>query len=109
MSSIFCCSSLAPYRHQFLDHESKFTSFKDWAAFPKTSSIEPREGNSTNPLSEGIPSTYVIQIVRQVNYGPLESRRYFASCSTAGGMGTEPFVEVEERDLIEANFEKVNS
>lgn len=103
MSSIFCCPSISPYRPQSTDHESKFISFKNWASFPKTSSIETRD-DSTNPLSEQTGTTYVIQVVRQVNFGPLESRRYFASAS-----GDELFVEVSERDLIAANYEKVNS
>ncbi|OBT57455.1 hypothetical protein VE04_02296 [Pseudogymnoascus sp. 24MN13] len=51
-------------------------------------------------------STYAIQVVRQVNYGPLESKRYFVSGD--GGRGTN-FCEITEEDLIEANFEKLNA
>jgi hypothetical protein len=47
----------------------------DWASFPKTSSAENNNGDA-NGISEMNPS-YVVQIVRQVNYGPLESKRYF--------------------------------
>ncbi|KAI8416622.1 hypothetical protein FOFC_02935, partial [Fusarium oxysporum] len=45
------------------------------------------------------------QLVRQVNYGPLESKRYFIPTD-----GTESdFVEVIENDLIQAKFQKVNT
>ncbi|EXK76804.1 hypothetical protein FOQG_18468, partial [Fusarium oxysporum f. sp. raphani 54005] len=51
-----------------------------------------------------ILSPYVVQLVRQVNYGPLESKRYFIPTD-----GTESdFVEVIENDLIQTNFQKVN-
>jgi hypothetical protein len=46
---------------------------------------------------------YVIQLVRQVNYGPIEFKRYFAR------MEGTAFVEVSERDLIAGNFKKLNT
>jgi hypothetical protein len=48
---------------------------------------------------------YAVQLVRQVNYGALESRRYFIVVKGKD----EPFLEVSERELIEANFQKLNS
>jgi hypothetical protein len=49
---------------------------------------------------------YAIQVVRQVNYGPLESKRYFIPVKTEG---KDEFVELVEDDLIQANFQKLNS
>ncbi|KAI0098719.1 hypothetical protein GGR51DRAFT_552449 [Nemania sp. FL0031] len=96
MSSIFCCSSISPYRPRLLDHEPKFSSFMGWA---KADSVEPENGSS---LINSAP--YVIQIVRQVNYGRRESIRYFVPDSSSS-----VFLEASEQDLIQANFEKLNS
>ena len=49
---------------------------------------------------------HMSQIVRQVNYGPLKSKRYFIAVRENAD---EPFLEVTERDLIEANYEELNS
>ncbi|KAK7729438.1 hypothetical protein SLS57_001923 [Botryosphaeria dothidea] len=50
---------------------------------------------------------HVIQLVKQINFGALESVRYFAA---TGGKGEEEaFHEVEEADLIAANYQKVNT
>ncbi|KFY20893.1 hypothetical protein V491_03340 [Pseudogymnoascus sp. VKM F-3775] len=51
-------------------------------------------------------SVYALQVVRQVNYGPLESKRYFVSGD--GGRGAI-FNKITEGDLIETNFEKLNA
>ena len=80
-----------------------FTTFMEWASFPKTCEV-PSGASGTVNLADTKPD-YVIQLVRQVNYGPLESRRYFARVSS----GAEKFVEVTEKDLIQANFQKLNS
>ncbi|KAK8088429.1 MFS multidrug transporter [Apiospora hydei] len=55
-------------------------------------------------LPTGVPP-FAIQLVRQVNYGSLESKRYFAPTSAS----PSEFVEVAEDDLIQANFQKLNS
>ena len=47
---------------------------------------------------------YAVQLVRQINYGPLESKRYFIPSGQDG-----KFVEVNESAMIEANFKKLNS
>lgn len=99
MSSLFCCSSIQGYRPQRLQHQDKFTKFMAWASFPKTASAAVEEVD-LNALD--VP--YVVQLVRQVNYGPLESKRYFASTRAS-----DDFIEVVEDDLIRANFQKLNS
>ncbi|KAM0288738.1 hypothetical protein ACHAO9_006801 [Fusarium lateritium] len=99
MSSLFCCSSVEPYRPQYLSHQSKFDNFMAWASFPTKSSPE-----GDVDMSNIVPS-FAVQLVRQVNYGPLESKRYFIpSDSKEGG-----FLEITETDLIQANFQKVNT
>jgi hypothetical protein len=103
MASLFCCSSTEHYRYQRLEHETKFTAFQTWAAFPKASSVRTGDDDA-NPLIDLQPE-YAVQLVQQVNYGPLESKRYFI----ATGGQDEPFVEVTEDDLVEANFQKLNS
>lgn len=48
---------------------------------------------------------FAIQLVQQVNYGPLESKRYFVPVE-----GNEAeFIEIREQDLIQANFQKLNA
>jgi hypothetical protein len=102
MASLFCCSSIEPYKGANLSHQSKFITFMDWAAYPKTSSVETSGDGKT--LQDSTPS-YAVQLVQQVNYGHLESKRYFMY---TGGQD-EPFIEVTEEDLIQANFQKLNS
>ncbi|KAJ8133249.1 hypothetical protein O1611_g370 [Lasiodiplodia mahajangana] len=96
MSSIFCCSSITPYRPRRLDHESKFSSFMGWA---KSDPTEPANGSS---LVSGAP--YGVQVVRQVNFGPQESIRYFVADNSSS-----VFLESSEQAFIQANFEKLNS
>ena len=74
MASLFCCDAAQPYRPQYLNHEPKFNTFTTWATYPKTPSPS---GNKVD-LDELKPA-YVVQLVRQVNYGGLESKRYFAN------------------------------
>jgi hypothetical protein len=102
MSSLFCCSSVRPYKNQFISHESKFRTFMAWAEFPKESNIVISDTPTSNT-----DSLFVVQLVRQVNYGPLESKRYFVMSPnfTAG----ETFVEVREQWLVDANMQKLNS
>ena len=40
---------------------------------------------------------YAVQLVRQVNFGPLESKRYFVPA------------DAQSEELIQANFQKLNS
>lgn len=96
MSSIFCCTNPQPYKNRILDHEPKFREFLTWGSYPKDSSIEDADPSPQH-------DTFVIQVVRQVNYGPLESKRYFLRVAPGS------FVEVGERWLVEANLQKLNS
>jgi hypothetical protein len=103
--SLFCCSNVQPYRPQPLRHEAKFHSFIQWAAFPRESEAQPST-NEGNKLA-GLDYPYVIQLVKQINYGSLESKRYFALAKA--GNADQAFVEGTEADLIEANYEELNS
>ncbi|KAI8721452.1 hypothetical protein NCS52_00592800 [Fusarium sp. LHS14.1] len=103
MSSCFCCDAIRPYRPQYLDHEAKFTSFMAWVHKEESNSAPVPEIKSTD-LNELHPY-FAVQLVRQVNFGPLESKRYFITLSTA----SDAFKEVTESDLIRANFQKLNA
>ncbi|KAF6814022.1 MFS multidrug transporter [Colletotrichum sojae] len=99
MATLFCCDSIKPYKAQRTDHETKFLDFMFW-----TKRVVKDSDISSESTSDKVPS-YTIQLVRQVNYGPLESRRYFARFDHI----SDGFVEVSENFLIQANFQKVNS
>ncbi|KAI0437931.1 hypothetical protein F4803DRAFT_536861 [Xylaria telfairii] len=96
MSSIFCCSSIEAYRPARLDHEAKFDCFMRWA---RSDPVASTKGSSL--ISE---AQYAVQLVRQVNYGPQESIRYFIPVDS-----NSAFLEVAENDLLSVNFEKLNS
>ena len=98
-TTIFCCSSVSPYRPRRLDHETKFTAFTRWALVQK--SYPPVDNGSTSTLNGAL---YAVQLVRQINYGPQESIRYFVPASDGSN-----FAEATEDDLIKSNFEKLNS
>ncbi|KAF7548431.1 hypothetical protein G7Z17_g7064 [Cylindrodendrum hubeiense] len=84
MSSLFCCADIRPYR-------------------PQEASPGSGEGSKVNLIDHTPP--FAVQLVRQANYGPLESKRYFIPVQ---GKESE-FVEVVEDDLVQANFQKLNS
>ncbi|TDZ20821.1 hypothetical protein Cob_v006218 [Colletotrichum orbiculare MAFF 240422] len=100
MSSVFCCEAIKPYKGLRTDQEAKFAHFIAWSRYPKSSSAA-----KSSVLQESGQPTYAIQLVRQVNYGPLESKRYFISFS---GL-QDTYLEATEEFLIQANFQKVNS
>lgn len=96
MAELFCCLAIKPYRPQRLDHEAKFDRFMQWA---KHASSVPSDSFHINSNLE-----YAVQLVKQVNFGPQESIRYFAPANSDSG-----FIEITENNLLEANFEKLNS
>lgn len=57
----------------------------------------------TIPSQVMTQSPYAVQLVCQVNHGPQDWIRYFVPEVDTG------FLEVGESDLIEANFQKVNT
>lgn len=103
MSSTFCCESIKPYKPRRLDHESKFTAFMNWAQ--DTNADAQPEENADDSTSKLTNAPYAVQLVRQINFGPLESKRYFIPLGGDEG----PFNEIFENDLVEANFKKLNS
>lgn len=105
MASVFCCSSIRPYRPQKLTYEAKFTSFIKRAE--SKAAITAPETPATTITLLNHTSAFVIQVVRQVNYGPIEWKKYFVC---ANGIDDDVEVhEVSENDLIQENFEKLNS
>jgi hypothetical protein len=103
-SSLFCCGSIEPYRPAYLQHQSKFTKFMAWAAYPKTCI----DGEKDKVDLDDLKPQFVIQLVRQVNYGAIEWKKFFAATPSQDGTSHD-FVEVSEADLIRANFQKLNS
>ncbi|POR39678.1 Uncharacterized protein TPAR_00130 [Tolypocladium paradoxum] len=101
MSSLFRCHSVKPYRARHLSHEAIFTTFMAWSSFPQASSISDAEKPNLTELNP----PFAMQLVRQVNFGPLESKRHFA----LAGASSRTFVEIAEGDLIQANFQKLDS
>ncbi|CZT45061.1 uncharacterized protein RSE6_05337 [Rhynchosporium secalis] len=69
MSEIFCCSSLMPYRPKQLDHESKFSTFLKWSKSPAAAVSETSSEPETSLLDT---AAYVVQVLRQKNFGALE-------------------------------------
>ncbi|KAE8371488.1 hypothetical protein BDV26DRAFT_298751 [Aspergillus bertholletiae] len=100
LTPIFCCSRISPYRPQIVEQEGKFNKFLEWARLTVISEV-----SSDNDTSSPVPD-YAVQLVKQVNYGALESRRYFIPRRDLSGV---EFIEVNEQWLIEKNFEKLNS
>lgn len=74
--------------------------FMLWAKYPRDSVISTV---AVDLLS--LKPDFAVQLVRQVNYGPLESKRYFIPSSSSDG----GFLEISENDLIQANFQKLNA
>jgi hypothetical protein len=68
-----------------------------WVACPEESSTA---STDTLPTPSDVPLAK--QVVKQVNYGPLESKRYFVTTGDA-------FFEVTEQWLTKANFQKLNN
>jgi hypothetical protein len=80
----------------------------EWARFPKSASAYDRtDGNDGHKSALDINWPYAVQLVQQVNFGPLESKRYFVPRDERDRH--RAFQEITERGLIEANSAKVNS
>ncbi|KAJ5742586.1 uncharacterized protein N7511_011336 [Penicillium nucicola] len=110
MSAIFCCTTPSPYQPSHLLHDEKFEPFVSWA---KRSQSSPAADSIQYFLdSKNLPA-FAVQLVQQVNYGALESKRYFipspSICTPAADRVGIEFVEVTEQDLITGNFQKLNS
>ena len=70
-----------------------------WASLYKSSlAVDDDSASTVNS------APYAVQLVRQVNYGPQESIRYFVPAKTGSD-----FTETTEDNLVESNFEKLNS
>jgi hypothetical protein len=103
MLTLFCCTSIAPYRPQRLYHEAQFTDFVSWAAYLKEVAVIVAE---TATALDTVNVLRVVQLVRHITYGPLESKSYF--CATKG-KHEEAFVDIEEKILFEKNFVKLDT
>ncbi|KAI5866332.1 hypothetical protein GGS23DRAFT_594460 [Durotheca rogersii] len=100
--AVICCDALVPYQPKPTDQESRFTLFMDWARFPRESSIA---ADSDAFFISSRPD-FVVQVARGAQHaGPPQSDRFFARAEGKG----KPFVEVTEKDLAEANYQKINA
>lgn len=110
MSSIFCCPSPSPYRPAVLLHEDMFMPFIAWAKLSQSAPVANSASLFQDP--EELPR-FVVQFVQQVNYGPVEAKRYFVPSPEASSSATFEkeieFLEVTEQDLIAGNFQKLNA
>ncbi|KAK4541726.1 hypothetical protein LTR36_007435 [Oleoguttula mirabilis] len=102
MSSIFCCNKYQPHRSRTVDHEAKFRALLSWAQSTSSSPIGSVQSSVEEMLGDS--SSYAVQVVQQVNFGPVETRRYFVADAAS-----DTFTEISERDLVDANYKKVNS
>jgi hypothetical protein len=50
-----------------------------------------------------------VQFVQQVNYGPVEAKRYFIPVPDSRAGDQSEFLEVTEQDLIIGNSQKLNA
>ncbi|KAJ7203872.1 hypothetical protein GGX14DRAFT_648114 [Mycena pura] len=95
-------SDLVPYRAQRLDHEAKFAAFLEYVNKAELVGTTARD-----------VSAFAIQLVTQVNFGPLVSKQYFASAALADGGGGDDaghaFVEVTEAQILAWNLKKANA
>jgi hypothetical protein len=82
-------------------YERKFHDFLAWARATVTSENSSNDDNASSPVPE-----YAVQLVKQVNFGDLESKRYFIPSQILPNV---TFTEVSEQWLVEMNFEKLNS
>lgn len=109
--SIFCCGNAQPYpRPTRTDNDGKFSPFIK-AAFDNDATGFASSSGSSGTETTAAQYPYVIQLVKQVNYGPLESKRFFAPLPPVESSATEGtrYIELSEADLIAANFAKVNT
>ncbi len=86
---VFCCTARTPYRPIRTDQEDKFSTFLSWA-----------DGHAVASSSDG--HGYVIQAVKQVNFGPVQQVTYFLRTANA-------YKEVSEEDVIQAKLHKTNA
>ncbi len=70
MSSIFCCSSISPYRPKLINGVDKVNLFIEWAE------LQDHSKHSVAGLLVS-PAHYVIRVVTTVKLGPTERIRYF--------------------------------
>jgi hypothetical protein len=114
-STIFCCSQIKPYpRRTSTDHDHKFNPFIEAGLTsieaPTIICSSADDDLKAAALSE--ERSFAIQLVRQVNYGPLESTRYFTpspESAASTSVAESRYIELSEEDLIATNFTKVNS
>lgn len=110
----FCCNAIKPYpRFSRTDHDEKFNPFINIVTenTTKDSNTYTASSSDTDPSANEYP--YIIQFVKQVSYGPVESRQFFAPTASTdtstSALEGKQYIELSEEALIAANFTKVNT
>jgi hypothetical protein len=87
-------------------HESKFQQFIAWARHSESSPAPNSTFYFQNPMK--VPK-FAVQFVQQINYGPVEIKRYFIPAEDNITGCESGFLEITEKDLIIGNFQKLNT
>ncbi|KAL4244108.1 hypothetical protein ABKN59_010734 [Abortiporus biennis] len=102
MSTLFCCTAREQYKPRTVVHESTLNSFVKWSKFPKQSICESDEA-TLRELNQNVD--YVIELLRQIDFGSEESRRYFLVMKGPD----EPFVEVMKEFVDAEGYKEAKS
>lgn len=108
----FCCDNIKPYpRASRTDHDGKFNPYIKVASDTTAKDSKTSTAGSTDSNQPADQYPYIIQFVKQVNYGPVVFRRFFAPAASTNSSESESkrYIELAEEDLIAANFIKVNT
>ena len=105
MPTIFCCSDVRA--SHTLGNDEKLNTFLNWAAYPTERAVHPTVEQDDKLADSDYP--YYIRLAKMVNtinFGPVETKRYFAPMGEKDG--AKVFVELAESDLksIAANYTK---
>ncbi|KAJ6632279.1 hypothetical protein B0H10DRAFT_2206657 [Mycena sp. CBHHK59/15] len=93
--SVTLPADLSSYRTIRTDQEAKFAAFLEFV-----------DKATLARTTERDISQFAIQLVTQVNYGPIVSKQYFATAALVGG--DEPFTELTEAQMVDLNLKKAN-
>lgn len=90
-------------------HESKFKQFIAWARNLESSPVSNSTSETYSFETPAKVPDYAVQFVQQINYGPVEAKRYFIPAEDNLTRNEPEFLETTEKDLIIGNFQKLNT
>jgi hypothetical protein len=86
-TEVFCCRGKTPYKPRRTDHEDLFSAFQEISS-----------DNCSTPV--GLGEDRAVQVVKQQNFGPVLSSRYFKLPN---------FEEISQSEFISSNYKRLNS